>query len=290
LALGDAGSDAAGGAGDPRVSRARAAVELAVVALSLASLYLFNTQTRLTESGRPRSPAGDIVWQVAVNAATSLMVVAAVLRAARQRWADIGLGRTGIGSAIKWGLIGLVAIYALQALLVGALVVADMVVPSASGLGTAHPPLALWFGFDVSDHMEDKRQLAEQFAVLPGTWVLPIALLVGFYEELLFRGLVLSRVRVLLGVEPGANAAARAKGMRLAAAVALTAAFFAVGHLYQGPLGVAQTFLAGVALAALVIARGTLWPAIFAHASVDLIGLVAARLLLPWFREQVPAP
>jgi membrane protease YdiL (CAAX protease family) len=96
---------------------------------------------------------------------------------------------------------------------------------------------------------------------------------------------------VLVGAgSGGAPGAAKAQRLRVVAATLLTAALFALGHVYQGALGVAQTFLAGLVLAALVIVRRTLWPAIFAHAAVDLIGLVAARLLLPWLREQMPAP
>jgi membrane protease YdiL (CAAX protease family) len=273
-AVGDGPERAARG-----VSRARAVVELSVVALVLGAWYLLFTQTGFGERVHARSPAAAIALQVAVNAVLSLLLVALVLRLARQGWKDIGLGRAPPGPVLKWGLIGLVAMYASQAVLVVALSIADVGV-------------AVWAAwFDVSGHVEEKRMLAEQFAVLPGTWVLPLAVLIGFYEELLFRGLVLSRVMVLVGAGGGgAPSAAKAQRLRVVAAALLTAALFAVGHVYQGALGVAQTFVAGLVLAALVIVRRTLWPAIFAHASVDLIGLVAARLLLPWLREQMPAP
>jgi membrane protease YdiL (CAAX protease family) len=250
----------------PRPSKRAAALQIAGGALIMAGWYVAFVIGGLGERIDARSPALGIAAQIGGNALCALLVVAVGLRVSRQRWRDIGLGRAPLGPTIGWGLLGLLAVYVSQAVIVGALL--------GSGVLAWLPAL------DVTGHLDDKKRLAEQFNVLPLASVVPLALLVGFYEEVLFRGFLLSRVGVLLGVDAIEGAAPHQR-RRMVLAVVVTALLFGAGHLYQGALGALQTTIAGIGLGALVALRRSLWPSIVAHAGIDIIGLLAARLLLP---------
>lgn len=101
-----------------------------------------------------------------------------------------------------------------------------------------------------------------------GRW-LAIAALVGFVEEVAFRGLIL---RDLASV-----------GVRRAAII--SAVLFGLMHgvnpLFGAGLGatVLQVVYAtamGFAFAAVALRTGTIWPLVFIHALIDLVGFVAA--------------
>ncbi|ABA58385.1 Abortive infection protein [Nitrosococcus oceani ATCC 19707] len=91
---------------------------------------------------------------------------------------------------------------------------------------------------------------------------------VGVYEEIMARGFLLARCRLALG--------------GLWGPVLLSSFLFGLGHLYQGWIGVAQTTLFGIVLAILTVRWGTLWPAIFAHAMLNIFSLA----ILEQFAEQ----
>lgn len=113
-----------------------------------------------------------------------------------------------------------------------------------------------------------QQQLSGVASVLAGT--LPLAAVggamafVGFYEEVLARGFLLTRSRTLLGGvwEP----------------VLFSSILFGIGHMYQGGLGVVQTALVGVVFARLALHWGTLWPVILAHAALNTLSLAVLRL------------
>lgn len=85
-------------------------------------------------------------------------------------------------------------------------------------------------------------------------------------EELAYRGYAL----VALGGSLGSVGAALA-----------TSISFGFAHAYQGPLGIVRTGLTGLVLAAITLASGSLWPAIGAHALLNLVlGLTAGDRLL----------
>lgn len=83
---------------------------------------------------------------------------------------------------------------------------------------------------------------------------------VGVYEEIFARGLLLARCRSLFS--------------GTWTPVLISSLLFGLGHLYQGWIGVAQTTLIGIVLALLVIRWGTLWPAIIAHALLDVSSIL----------------
>lgn len=95
--------------------------------------------------------------------------------------------------------------------------------------------------------------------------IFAVMLLVGFYEEILARGLLLQRCRVLIGGIWGP--------------VLISSALFGLGHAYQGWVGVLQTAVIGIVLARLAIHWGTLWPLILAHAMLNTWSLGLVRTL-----------
>jgi membrane protease YdiL (CAAX protease family) len=83
----------------------------------------------------------------------------------------------------------------------------------------------------------------------------------GVGEEIAYRGYLIPALTLLLGWDWGA--------------ALLSSAIFGLLHAYQGWLGIARTAALGLVLASSFILSGVLWPAILAHAILDLIaGLV----------------
>jgi CAAX protease family protein len=85
-----------------------------------------------------------------------------------------------------------------------------------------------------------------------------LAVTAGVCEELIFRGFGIAYVRWLW---PGAS------HFWL---IAITSVAFGLAHLYQGVRGVLLTGLVGAVLASLVLATGSLLPAMVIHALIDL--------------------
>ncbi len=88
----------------------------------------------------------------------------------------------------------------------------------------------------------------------------------GFGEEFLFRGFIMTRIAQLLG------------GSRAAWIVALflQAIPFALGHGYQGPVGMVAIYLGALITGAGTLIWGrNLWPSIVAHGLQDTAGFFA---------------
>jgi uncharacterized protein len=89
----------------------------------------------------------------------------------------------------------------------------------------------------------------------------------GVTEEVVFRGFVLYALLVATASLP--------------LAVVLSSGVFGVVHAYQHPVGVLRAALLGALLAAPLIVEGSIYPAIAAHALIDVLsGLWLARYLL----------
>jgi membrane protease YdiL (CAAX protease family) len=94
-----------------------------------------------------------------------------------------------------------------------------------------------------------------------------LSLAAGFGEEIAYRGFLIPVLAVLVG-----------SGWM---AALLSSVAFGALHAYQGWLGIIRTACLGLLLAAGFIVSGTLWPAILAHAILDLLaGLVLGETLL----------
>ena len=130
-----------------------------------------------------------------------------------------------------------------------------------------------------------KARAMETLGALPLWSLVPVAVFAGFNEEILFRGFLLSRFRVLLGESR--------RGLVLG--VILSSALFSAGHGYQGMIGLVQTFVAGACFATVATVRKSLWPSIIAHAAIDVFGLVALHYVKPLLEKMleqqgIPAP
>ncbi len=94
-----------------------------------------------------------------------------------------------------------------------------------------------------------------------------LSLAAGFGEEMAYRGFLIPALTVVVGGEWGG--------------AVLSSAIFGVLHAYQGWLGIVRTAALGFLLASAFLISGSLWPAIFAHAILDLVaGLVIGEALV----------
>jgi hypothetical protein len=97
-----------------------------------------------------------------------------------------------------------------------------------------------------------------------------VSVTAGICEEILYRGFGVAYLRWLdPNISPGAI-------------VAVTATFFGLAHLYQGPKNVLLTGFVGVLLASITVSTGTLLPAIVIHTLVDLrVSFLPAKIANP---------
>jgi len=114
-------------------------------------------------------------------------------------------------------------------------------------------------------------------AMLPSTpaelaWFVALSLTAGACEEFVFRGYLMWFVHPFLGLWGAAAASCSA---------------FALAHAYQGAAGIIKTGLLGALMAVIVIATGSLLPAIALHALIDVAAGVVAWLV---FREDRQEP
>jgi membrane protease YdiL (CAAX protease family) len=94
-----------------------------------------------------------------------------------------------------------------------------------------------------------------------------LSLAAGLGEEVAYRGFLIPTLTVVLGWSWGA--------------ALLSSAAFGILHAYQGWLGVIRTAALGLILAASLILSGALWPAILAHAILDIVvGVFLGEILV----------
>jgi membrane protease YdiL (CAAX protease family) len=81
-----------------------------------------------------------------------------------------------------------------------------------------------------------------------------VSITAGICEELLFRGFLMWYFA----------------GWGVVAAVVVSSLFFGFAHIYLGVPHVPRTAILGLVFALIVVAAGSLWPAIIIHAAIDL--------------------
>lgn len=96
----------------------------------------------------------------------------------------------------------------------------------------------------------------------PGLLVL-LSAWVACFEEMLFRGFFLTRLRGLVGSWP--------------AAVLIGSVLFALPHLYQGMIAVCVILVLGIVLGLMFVIRRSLVPVIVAHFLFDAVQFLALR-------------
>jgi CAAX protease family protein len=228
----------------PRTARRQAA----------GALVLFYGLVYGTAALVPRGPQRVVVSILSILVLGALMLLAVKIFVRRDvSWrGSLALGRQRVGSVVGWSLFGFAATYALNVCLTAGYLL------SRGGLEAQATSRMPWL-----------QHLAE----IPMGAILPLTVFVGFWEETVFRGFLLGRLRAAL---PAADTS-RAQLLRDAIAVALCGGCFGAGHGYQGVLGLMQTTTAGLVLGAVTVWRGSLWPAIGAHLAIDTFGLLVIK-------------
>lgn len=112
------------------------------------------------------------------------------------------------------------------------------------------------------ERLERVMKTLEAMKVVPSTRgelavFMLVAITAGIWEELLYRGFLIWFLIPLSGT---------------GGAIVLSSLVFGIGHVYQGPAGVARTGLIGFGFAVFYVLSGTLWWLMAAHALIDIYG------------------
>jgi hypothetical protein len=187
-----------------------------------------------------------VVWVANV---AMLITVWIGLRVRGQKWEHLGLARRfgGKGALIRVFLKSLVVvIVALVAFVVGSMLSANL---------AAAPESA-----DMSGYEYLRGNLPMLLLALVAVYVVS-----SFGEEVIYRGFLMTRI------------AEMGKGSRPAwgVAVVVSAVVFGLAHFDWGIVGIVQTTLMGLALAAsYLVVKRNLWVLVLAHAYIDTVLLV----------------
>ena len=243
---------------NPRVV---AAAQILIVTAGVYAAVFGLAHAGIGAGGTTLSPTPGMVVHVLVLAGSSLGLawIALVKEPSRIEALGLGLGpvRGRVPLVIMFGLAGGVATYGVNA------IVSLGYILSTGG---------------IEKHLDLAKQNQEAFAAFAAIplWVMvPLAFVAGAYEDIVFRGFLLGRLRILF-----ATPQSRFTGDALS--VVVSSLIFGLGHTYQGWFGVMKTTVAGVCLAILVLLTRSVWPAIIAHAGIDTASLIALHFLSPF--------
>jgi uncharacterized protein len=193
--------------------------------------------------------AADLPWLL-LRSAGLLVLVAALLSADGQGARHVGLDPRRLGPELLWSGPVLVGAYA-----------TNIAVSLPIGLVLA---------------LLDRTQsvMSERLGALSGVLgdlrfatLIPTLVVLALLEEVVFRGFLLPRARVLTG--------------RWWVAVAVVQLLFGLGHLYEGALAVFQTMMLGVYFSAVFLWRRHLGAVIVAHAAFNTFMLATL-----WFLQR----
>lgn len=106
---------------------------------------------------------------------------------------------------------------------------------------------------------KERTEVFKLFPAISPLWLILITAFVGFYEELVFRGFLITRLKVVAG--------------NLWAALVISSVLFGVVHNYQDPLAMVQITVIGFILGMMFVLRKSLISPILAHMAFDFINL-----------------
>jgi len=208
-----------------------------------------------------RAPGMHVYAQVFLNGVVAMLAVWLAVRGQPGIRDSLGLATDNIGREIGWGVLMVIPCY-----------MANIIVSVLYVLASRT---------DIMDIASDRLENMEVLAELAAVSVVPISIYVGIYEEILFRGFFLTRLRRLFGGPQSARATALA--------ILLSSAVFGLAHVYQGTLGVLQTFTVGIILALIAVWRRKIWACMIAHMGIDIFGLILLKFLKPLLEEALRA-
>ncbi|MCB9854003.1 MAG: CPBP family intramembrane metalloprotease [Phycisphaerales bacterium] len=232
------------------MSRSSALVDVVIAVGLFVAMFISPQVEALMDEVATRFPTYGRLWSNTIIGGGAIGIVAAILLARRQRPAAVGLGR--FGTPAIWGTIA--AVPGCYVAMLGTGILYSIYLTFFTDLG-------------VESMLADKQALLDVIPDFSLTTMLLFGVLTGFHEELLFRGLLLTRF----------NAIARNR----AAGVVICAALFGLVHAYQGPVGILQTAAIGLVLGTITTLSKSLWPAIIGHAAFNSIQLA----MLPFLKK-----
>lgn len=240
----------------PAIARGRAVLEVLAVAGTLYALIYGGAALVGGSEKRFEHPL------LSVATSLTLMVLLVALFSVRDpKWKQsLSVERRSVTEWVGFGFVAFFATYGVNIV-----------------LGVGYFVITKLSGGDVNAIAQSKAQWTSQLADIPLPAMLLLAALAGFWEELVFRGFILGRLRAAFSLEEPLR--------RDLSAVLITSLIFGFGHGYQGPFGLAQTSLVGVVLGLVTLWRGSLWPALFAHFLVDAFGLVMIKVFKPMLEK-----
>jgi membrane protease YdiL (CAAX protease family) len=224
------------------------AIVLTVVFPLRASLYGYRRLRVAAETDVPRLRLW--LYRQAMVLQWSLVIATLALWAWQARpWVVLGLGLRITGGLIGVTVgVGIGVVFALR-----------------SRAGALADPEALARLRGRMSHIERMIPRSAQEA----SWFTALAVTAGICEELLYRGYLIWYLGHWLALLPAAFVAS---------------VIFGLGHLYQGPRGVATTTAAGAFLAMVYLITGSLYAGMVIHALMDLY----AGNLMPRPRHTAP--
>jgi len=216
----------------------------------LVGFMIFSLVSSLPELFVGLLPRGGRYLFIIFNGILCAATVIVLMRRNRQPPASIGLGPAPLGRIALAATIAVPICYAAGAVI--------------------NISIALLSGGVVS-FAKQRTEFLEVVSDIPLGWVFPVSIFVGIYEEIVFRGLLLSRLRTLFPSN--------------AVPILISGAIFGALHFSQGPAGMCQTAAVGLVLGVVVVRTRSIWPAILAHTAIDTLSLLFTVIFLPQLQE-----
>ncbi len=192
-----------------------------------------------------------------VRAACVLAFIALLLRGRGRSLASLGLGRTGLE---------------LDALAVVPLAAGAFAVSIATGLVVNVFATLLRSGFAEREAAARSAVLLDLVGGTPVAAFVLAMIVTAAFEEVVFRGFLLPRLRLVTG--------------SWGIAIAVSSMAFGAGHLYEGRVAILQTTALGVFFSLAFLRRARLLPVVLAHATFN----VAVFGLLTWAQRSGALP
>ena len=182
---------------------------------------------------------------LSLRALAAMVIIALLARRRGLTVRSVGLSLSGAPLNIAIGLAVLVAVYGLIAVIM----------------------LLLWLLWPevVGEMQENARRIMELVPNLRPVEFVPLSALIGVYEELVFRGFLMTRLR-------------RATGGWTIAVVLSTAVFAGLHAFEQTPVALVIVAILSLVFSLVTIWRRSIVPAVIAHALFDLSQLLLLHL------------
>lgn len=213
--------------------------------LHLATEFILGTSPSPTESEVGHVPKAMLLPALALRSLGAMAIIAFLARRRGLTARSVGLTWSGAPFNIVIGVAVLVVVYGLIALTM----------------------ISLWLLWPavVGDMEENARRIMELVPNLRPVEFVPVTALIGVYEELVFRGFLMTRLR-------------RATGGWTSAVVLSTAVFTALHAFEQTPVALVIVAILSLVFSLVTIWRQSIVPAIIAHALFDLSQLLLLHL------------